>query len=107
MVALMPARFQVDDPDYSRLKEAVAASGGELVRDAATERFDRGLAPLPVQRLDLLPSLRRALPGSDLFFQESVHLTPRGHEIVAAALDDFVWTRMLAPQAQEQRPTPR
>ena len=107
MVALMPARFQVDDPDYSRLKEAVTASGGELVRDAATERFDRGLAPLPVQRLDLLPSLRRALPGPDLFFQESVHLTPRGHEIVAAALDDFVWTRMLAPQAQEQRPTPR
>ena len=86
---------------------AVTASGGELVRDAATERFDRGLAPLPVQRLDLLPSLRRALPGPDLFFQESVHLTPRGHEIVAAALDDFVWTRMLAPQAQEQRPTPR
>ena len=32
----------------------------------------------------------RALPGPDLFFQETVHLTPRGHEVVAAALDRFI-----------------
>jgi len=89
-VVLMPARFQVDDPDYQRLKAAVAASGGELVRDAATERFDRALASLPVPRLDLLPALRRALPGPDLFYQETVHLTPRGHGVVAEALDAFL-----------------
>ena len=41
-VVLMPARFQVDDADYGRLKEIVAAAGGTLVRDAATERFDAG-----------------------------------------------------------------
>ena len=107
MVALMPARFQVDDPDYLRLKDAVAAAGGELVRDAATQRFDRGLAPVPIPRLDLLPALRSGLPGPDLFYQESVHLTPRGHDIVAATLDAFVATHWLAPKAQEQRPTPR
>ena len=89
-VVLMPARFQVDDGDYSRLKEAVAAAGGELLRDAATERFDRTLASLPVPRLDVLPALRRALPGPDLFYQETVHLTPRGHEVVAEALDAFI-----------------
>jgi lysophospholipase L1-like esterase len=89
-VVLMPARFQVDDPDYQRLKAAVAAAGGELLRDAATERFDRALAPLPVARLDILPALRRALPGPDLFYQETVHLTPRGHEVVAEALDAFI-----------------
>ncbi|MEO7272754.1 MAG: hypothetical protein ABIX28_15415 [Vicinamibacterales bacterium] len=89
-IALMPARFQVDDPDYGRLKEAVAAAGGDLQRDAASARFAAALAPLALPQLDLLPALRRALPGTDLFFQETVHLTPRGHEVVAAALDAFI-----------------
>ena len=57
-IVLMPARFQVDDADYGRLKEVVAAAGGELVRDAATERFDAALAPLGLPLLDLLPALR-------------------------------------------------
>jgi lysophospholipase L1-like esterase len=89
-IALMPARFQVDDADYGRLREAVAAAGGELQRDAATERFDAALAELPLPRLDLLPALRHALPGPDLFFQETVHLTPRGHRVIADALDRFI-----------------
>jgi hypothetical protein len=41
-------------------------------------------------RFDVLPALRRALPGPDLFFQQTVHLTPRGHEVVAEALDQFL-----------------
>ena len=90
MVMLMPARFQVDDADYGRLKEAVAAAGGHLVRDAATERFDAALAPLPLPRFDALPPLRAALPGPDVFFQQTVHLTPRGHAIVADALERFL-----------------
>ena len=90
MVMLMPARFQVDDADYGRLKAAVRQAGGELVRDAATERFDRALADLPLPRLDVLPALRAALPGPDLFYQQTVHLTPRGHEIVADAMDRFI-----------------
>jgi hypothetical protein len=90
MVALMPARFQVDDPDYLRLKHAVTEAGGELVRDGASERFDRALAELTLPRIDLLPALRRTLPGPDLFYQTTVHLTPHGHEVVAGALDAFV-----------------
>jgi len=101
-LVLMPARFQVDDADYGRLKEAVSQAGGELVRDAATERFDQALAPLPIPRLDLLPALRRALSGPDLFFQETVHLTPRGHEVVAEALDRF-----LEAHREEYRLLPR
>jgi lysophospholipase L1-like esterase len=98
-IGLMPARFQVDDADYGRLKEAVAAAGGELRRDAASERFDAALAELPLPRLDLLPALRRALPGPDLFFQETVHLTPRGHAVVAEALDRFIDAqRLLNPE---------
>lgn len=89
-VVLMPARFQVDDADYGRLREAVAQSGGELLRDGATARFASALESVPVPRFDALPSLRRALPGPDLFFQQTVHLTPRGHEVVAEALARFL-----------------
>jgi lysophospholipase L1-like esterase len=89
-VMLMPARFQVDDGDYGRLRDAVAQAGGELVRDGATRRFDEALASAPLPRFDALPALRRALPGPDVFFQRTVHLTPRGHEIVAEALEQFL-----------------
>jgi SGNH hydrolase-like domain, acetyltransferase AlgX len=102
-VMLMPARFQIDDADFGRLKEAVAQSGGELVRDAATSRFDAALAGLPLPRLDVLPALRAAFPGPDLFFQQTVHLTPRGHEIVADALDRFIQQQHLL----DETPAPR
>jgi len=97
-VVLMPARFQVDDGDYGRLKEVVSAAGGTLLRDAATERFDQALAPLGIPRLDVLPALRGALPGPDLFYQETVHLTPRGHAVVAEALDRFIEDHRLLPR---------
>jgi hypothetical protein len=90
-IVLMPARFQVDDADYGRLREAVAQAGGELVRDGATARFNDALADLNVPRFDPLPALRGALPGPDLFFQQTVHLTPRGHEVVAEALERFLY----------------
>ena len=89
-VMLMPARFQVDDGDFGRLRDAVAQAGGELVRDAATRRFDEALASGPAPRFDALPALRSALPGPDVFFQRTVHLTPRGHEVVAGALEQFL-----------------
>ena len=106
MVALMPARFQVDDPDYLRLKDAVAQAGGELVRDGATQRFASALADSPIPHVDLLPALRRALPGPDLFYQESVHLTPRGHAVAADALDAFISDRWPADR-RDLRATPR
>ena len=104
MVALMPARFQVDDADYLRLKEAVAAAGGALLRDAATDRFNSGLTSVPIPRLDLLPALRSHLPGPDLFFQDTVHLTLRGHEVVAAALDGFLAEHWTAYREERQPP---
>jgi lysophospholipase L1-like esterase len=97
-VALMPARFQVDDGDYGRLRDLVASTGGTLVRDAATARFDDALASTNLPRVDLLPALRAALPGPDVFYQETVHLTPRGHAVVAAALDRFLEEHGLVPR---------
>ncbi len=98
-IVLMPARFQVDDADYGRLKEAVTAAGGELLRDAATQRFDAALAELPLPRFDLLPALRARTAGPGLFFQQTVHLTPRGHEIVAEALERFIEEQHLGTPA--------
>jgi lysophospholipase L1-like esterase len=89
-IVLMPARFQVDDGDYGRLREIVRMAGGRIVRDAATERFDEAFTSLPLPRFDLLPDLRRSLPGPDLFYQQTVHFTPHGHEVVAAALERFL-----------------
>jgi len=89
-VILMPARFQLDDADYQRLRAMVAETGGELDRDAASRRFDAALADLPLPRIDLLPALRAAQPGPDLFFQQTVHLTVRGHAVVAEALERFL-----------------
>lgn len=89
-IILMPARFQVDDGDYERLLEIVRQAGGTLVRDAATERFASALQTLGLPMVDVLPDLRAALPGPDLFYQETVHLTPRGHIVVAETLDRFL-----------------
>jgi lysophospholipase L1-like esterase len=94
-ILLMPARFQVDDADYGRLREGVRQAGGELVRDAATDRFAAALSPLGLPLIDVLPALRAALPGPDVFFQQTVHLTPRGHEVTAAALERFIREQRL------------
>lgn len=95
-IILMPARFQIDDGDYGRLREIVTQSGGDLVRDAATERFSAALADLQLPTIDLLPVLRNAKRGPDLFFQENVHLTPRGHAVVADSLAAFVQAQFVA-----------
>jgi lysophospholipase L1-like esterase len=87
-VMLMPARFQVNDVDYNNLRGAVEQAGGQLVRDAATQRIDAALQDLPAPRFDALPALRAA--GPDVFFLQTVHLTPRGHEVVAEALERFL-----------------
>jgi hypothetical protein len=97
-IVLMPARFQVDDGDYGRLSETVSAAGGRLVRDGATKRFEQALAPLQLPMFDLLPALRASQPGPDLFYQETVHLTPHGHVVVADALARFLADQRLVPR---------
>jgi hypothetical protein len=79
------------------LKTTVEQMGGELVRDGASTRFNAALDALPLPRMDALTALRAALPGPDLFFQQTVHLTPRGHEVVAKALEAFLREQNLVP----------
>lgn len=104
-IVLMPARFQVDDVDFGHLKAAVAQAGGELDRDGANRRFEAALGDVKVPRLDLLPAMRAVLPGPRLFYKETVHLTPHGHEVVAGALHRFLRTSGLLaePDAAARR----
>lgn len=96
-ILLMPARLQVDDADFGRLRDIVAQAGGDMRRHVATERFSAALGELGIPMFDLLPPLQAALPGPDVFFQENVHLTPRGHTVVANALAPFVRDGRLLP----------
>jgi lysophospholipase L1-like esterase len=87
-IVTMPARFQLDAAEFERLRVSVAAMGGAVSVDAASERFAAALAGLPVPTLDMLPIFRKSPAGQ--FYDTTVHFTPRGHETVAAALDRFI-----------------
>lgn len=96
VVVLLPARFQVDDGDYSRLQAIVARSGQTLERDRATERFTKALAGSGVPVFDALPALREAARMSDVFMQSTAHFTPFGHDALAAALEHYLRETVLA-----------
>ena len=98
-VVLLPARFQLDDEDFGNLEAAAEQSGQTLVRDAATERFKAALEGLPVPLMDALPALRAAPPRSGIFFKDTIHLTPRGHQVLAEALERFLLDSHLIPAA--------
>jgi len=89
-IVLMPARFQTDDADFALHAGVVAARGGTLVRDGANVRYRDTLAPLGVPMFDLLPVLEAQPDRKGLFFQRNVHLTTRGHQVVADALFQFL-----------------
>ena len=94
-LVLMPARFQTNDVDFGNLSAAVRETGGELSRDAASARFREALAPLALPMVDLQPTLFAQPQRDGLFFQRTVHLTPRGHDIVARTLFEFLQNNAL------------
>ena len=89
-IALMPARFQVNDEDFGNLAAIVREAGGELDRHASSRRFQDALAPLGLPMIDLQPVLSAQPNPAGMFFQRTVHLTPRGHDVVAQALFEFL-----------------
>jgi len=90
VVLLLPARFQVDDEDFQRLRDMVARLGETLERDRATERFKSALEKLGVPVIDVLPSLRHAARRADVFMRSTAHFTPSGHETIARALQQYL-----------------
>jgi lysophospholipase L1-like esterase len=89
-VVLMPGRFQLIERDFRYMAETVSALGGRLERDAAARRAREALAPLGLPTLDLMPVLEAQPSPDTLFFKNNVHLTTRGHEVVADALFEFM-----------------
>jgi hypothetical protein len=89
-IALMPARFQVNDVDYANLNDTVRAAGGVLLRNSGSDRFREALQPLGLPLVDLQPALARQPDPTGLYFQRTAHLTPRGHEAVADAVLAFL-----------------
>jgi hypothetical protein len=89
-IVLLPARFQVRDDDYRNLRAIVAESGGKLLRDEGTTRFQDALAPLGLPIMDPLPVFRRFPQQPELFFATTAHLTVAGHEVLAAGLEGFL-----------------
>ena len=94
-IVLMPARFQLDPAEFDRLRSVVEPLGGRLRVDGASERFRDALAPLGLPVIDLLPRFRAE--ARNPFFDTTVHLTPDGHERVAAVLDAFIAEQGLLP----------
>lgn len=96
-IVLLPARLQVNDTDFANLQEIVAQHGETLARNGATDRFKAALAGLPIPVMDALPPLFEAPRRRETFFEDTVHLTPRGHQIVADALARFLLESHLLP----------
>ena len=89
-LVFMPARFQIRDEEFETLRREYQGRGVELQRDAASERFRRALADVPVPRLDLLPVFRRHATDRALYFEGNSHLTAQGHMVVADAVERFL-----------------
>jgi lysophospholipase L1-like esterase len=89
-ILLMPTRFQTDDADFRNMDEAVRKAGGTMIRNAGTDRFRQAFAPIGVPMFDVLPALLAQPHRADLFYQQNVHFTPRGHEVAAEAIFQFL-----------------
>ena len=96
-IVLVPARFQLDPGELRRVQEMVGADGFTVTADGASRRFEEALAPLGVPMLDLLPVFRSAPDPDGIFFERTVHLTPAGHELTAAAIARFLDAEGLTP----------
>ncbi len=96
-VVLLPARLQVSDEDFANLQQAAREGGTTILRNAGTERFKAALAGVPFPVMDALPPLLAAPNRSDLFFRDTAHLTPRGHQVLADALESFLLESRLVP----------
>jgi hypothetical protein len=96
-VLFLPARFQLIDRDFADLSAEVRPGGVRLDRDGASRRFLAAYAGIDVPQLDLLPRFRREANPAALYFGRNIHLTARGHEVAAEAIEAFVRAEGLVP----------
>jgi Tol biopolymer transport system component/lysophospholipase L1-like esterase len=88
LVALLPTREQVDPRALEAVRSAYKISADAVDMRAPNRLADHLTRRLGVGFVDLLPAFLVA--GDGLFFEQDVHLTSRGHEVVAQALGDYL-----------------
>ncbi len=98
-VVLLPARFQLDDEEFRERQGNAERNGLRLERDGANRLFAQALEGLPVPVLDALPVMRATPRSADLYFAETAHLTPRGHQVLADAIARFLLADRVLPAA--------
>lgn len=96
-VVLMPARLQIDDEEFARMRPVAETAGYVMSPETGNARFAAAFEPLHLPVLDLLPVFRTAADPHSVFFTSTVHLTPAGHQRTADALLDFLETAHLRP----------
>lgn len=74
----------------ARVQFATAEFDTGIAINSSGVRDDEEIGPKGADERRTLVLGDRALPGPDLFFQQTVHLTPRGHEVVAEVLERFL-----------------
>lgn len=93
----VPARFQLDQAEFQRMRAEVGRFGYQLEIDGASERFASAYAPLGLPMVDLLEAFRASRHPSRMFFERTVHLTADGHQVAADALMRFIDRQSLLP----------
>ena len=88
LVALLPTREQVDPRALDEVRSAYKISTEALDMRVPNRLAEALTRRLGVGFVDLLPAFLEA--GDGLFFQQDVHLTSRGHDVVAEALGDHL-----------------
>jgi lysophospholipase L1-like esterase len=92
----------LDDQDFANLQHTMSAPNRAFVRDAATDRYRAALAVDSVPVLDLLPVFQTEPRPAELYFRQNVHLTTRGHQVVADALARFLHDERIVPAPVER-----
>jgi len=88
VIALLPTREQIDPRALAAVLAAYRISADELDMRKPNRIAGELSKKLGVGFVDLLPAFLGA--GDGLYFEQDVHLTSRGHEVVAQALGDYL-----------------
>jgi lysophospholipase L1-like esterase len=97
VVAVLPARFQVEPAWWQELSQRCGFVPGEIDLELAQRRVVATCTRLGVPVLDLLPAFREAPESLYYHGLLEMHLEPAGHALAATLLADFLLSRELVP----------
>ena len=97
VLAYVPSRMEVSPRVWERTQERYEVDD-TFQRDAVADRLRQITGRLGVPMLDLTEALARAeSPFSPTYYQSDSHWNPRGQDVAAQALTEFLAARGLVP----------